>query len=414
VIWPKIPIKRVATIVGGSTPPPDQENWDGPINWLTPTDISSCHGGVVGRSARTLSEKGLASCGAVVAPRNSVVVTTRAPIGNVAVTSVPSATNQGCRTIVSGKDMNSRFLRYQLQVRAEELRNYGSGSTFGELSGASLGMIRVAIPARVEQERIADFLDHESERITALDRELSSLLGSGTSLALSRFSEAVEGIPEVRVGYFYEVQLGKMLDEKRQVQGEDRPYLRNVNVQWDRIDLVNLKEMRFSPADLKRYTARAGDLLVCEGGDPGRCAVWDGPDEICIQKALLRVRPYGRCSVRYLLWMLRLCHSRGDFRADGTGATILHLPAERLRALSVPMPSPEDQRAIARAADETSRAAGRLEKEIIGMRAELDKYRDALITEAVTGRLDMSQLSEARMEEGLAAAREGQKPEVLR
>jgi type I restriction enzyme, S subunit len=409
----RVPLKRVAALVGGSTPSPDSENWDGSVNWLTPTDIAKSRNGFIGEGARTLTKTGLANCGAKLAPAGSVVVTTRAPIGNLAITKLPSATNQGCRTIVPGPSLDPRFLWYQLTAHVEELRHWGSGSTFSELSTKSLGALELPIVARATQGAIADFLDRECDRIRALDESLKSLNEAGIELALGRLAESVDDLPVGRVGYMFEVQLGKMLDEKRHRDGELRPYLRNANVQWDNFDLNELKEMTFLPNELKRFSARAGDLLVCEGGDPGRCAIWNGPEGICFQKALLRVRSLADASVRYLFWVLRLYHRRGDFRADGTGSTILHLPAERLRALSIPLPDVVTQVALARQADDIAGNASEFDREVSVLRDLLAEYRDALITEAVTGKLDVSRLSDALMEESLAAVREGEKPEVL-
>jgi type I restriction enzyme S subunit len=266
---------------------------------------------------------------------------------------------------------------------------------------------RIWAPDRHRQSAIADFLDRECERIAVLDSRLLGLIGAGTATALAHFAEAVASFELARIGYYFEVQLGKMLDEKRIDIGNQRPYLRNTNVQWDRIDTDDLKSMTFLPGEEARYGVRRGDLLVCEGGDPGRCAVWSGPDGMFIQKALLRVRPYRRASVRYLLWVLRLFHSRGDFRADATGATILHLPAERLRATRIPVPPESVQHEIARRTDEVASRSRRLDAVAPLMRQRLAEYRTALVTEAVTGQLDVTAVSVAQMDERVHAAAEG-------
>jgi type I restriction enzyme, S subunit len=323
-----------------------------------------------------------------------------------------------CWVVEPEADMDPRFLAYTLRaigkagyVRANAKGVRSAGADYRRWE--TLAEVPVPAPDAGYQRVAADFLDRETTRIRSVNSELAGLLGVGTALAISRFSEAVANLPEGRVGYRFEVQLGKMLDEKRNRLGSHRPYLRNTNVQWDRVDLADLKEMTFEPHELDRYSVRRGDLLVCEGGDPGRCAIWGGPDGMCIQKALLRVRPFGDASARYLFWVLRLCHARGDFRADGTGATILHLPAERLRSLRVPMPDPVSQRRLAELADEVAGDSSVLDEEVEALRAGLAEYRDALIAEAVTGRLDVSRLGERQMEESLAAVREGERPEVL-
>ena len=86
-----------------------------------------------------------------------------------------------------------------------------------------------------------------------------------------------------------------MLDKRKNV-GALRPYLRNVNVRWFGFDLSDLKEMRLMDSEVKEYSVQRGDLLICEGGEPGRCAVWDAEESLIFQKALHRARPFSNIS----------------------------------------------------------------------------------------------------------------------
>jgi type I restriction enzyme S subunit len=117
-------------------------------------------------------------------------------------------------------------------------------------------------------------------------------------------SELPEGWTEQALGSVADCRLGKMLDAEKN-QGELRPYLRNTNVQWGTIDLSDVKEMRIIDDERDRYAVLPGDLLVCEGGEPGRCAVWRDDRGVYIQKALHRVRPLNGTSVEYLRWFLQ-------------------------------------------------------------------------------------------------------------
>lgn len=96
---------------------------------------------------------------------------------------------------------------------------------------------------------------------------------------------------ESPLGEIADTQLGKMLDAKKN-EGEYHPYLGNDNVQWGGIGLSEVKEMRFKESELAKFALRSGDLLVCEGGDPGRCAIWNSDEEMYYQKALHRVRAH--------------------------------------------------------------------------------------------------------------------------
>jgi type I restriction enzyme S subunit len=139
-----------------------------------------------------------------------------------------------------------------------------------------------------------------------------------------------------------------MLDQKRQTGQDLRPYLRNANVQWFRFDLDDVLEMDFDERDRQSLRLRDGDLLICEGGEPGRSAVWRGAIKECyFQKALHRARPKaGVAESEYLARLLSVMANRG-LLSGVTSATIAHLTGEKLAALPVMMPPFQLQREFA-------------------------------------------------------------------
>lgn len=259
-------------------------------------------------------------------------------------------------------------------------------------------------PGVAEQRSIVEFLNRECERFSRLSASIERFIARVNEpvleLAKREFDEHHLG----RIGYRFEVQLGKMLDEKRVDRADTRPYLRNANVHWDDIRVDDVKQMTFDTDDRRRFALRAGDLLVCEGGEPGRAAVWGGELEDCYyQKALHRVRPYATDSTRYLLWALRVLSSRNAFAVDGPGR-YTHLTAEMLRAVRVPMPTPDVQHERAAQIDEAAGGARALANTSRALMHTLTEYRDALITEAVTGQLDVAAMSDRQMDERLVEA----------
>lgn len=153
--------------------------------------------------------------------------------------------------------------------------------------------------------------------------------------------------PVVPLGEVAETALGKMLD-KGKSRGLPRvPYLRNVNVQWGRIDTHDLLEMELADDERERFGVRAGDLLMCEGGEIGRCAIWQGRAEyLAFQKALHRVRPTDRLDATYLRYLMQHHADTGVLAALATGSTIAHLPQQQLRRVPVPLPAVDVQRRI--------------------------------------------------------------------
>lgn len=132
--------------------------------------------------------------------------------------------------------------------------------------------------------------------------------------------------------------LGKMLDQAKN-KGELRPYLANINVRWGEFDLENLREMRFERDEFERYGVKAGDILMCEGGEPGRCAIWKGQvQDMMIQKALHRIRAKECMDSHFLFYSLLKMGRNGEFSGLFTGATIKHLPREKLGLVRIPAP----------------------------------------------------------------------------
>jgi type I restriction enzyme S subunit len=160
-------------------------------------------------------------------------------------------------------------------------------------------------------------------------------------------SNVPDGWVEAALGDVAETALGKMLDRGRTRGLAQVPYLRNVNVQWGRIDTDDLLSMELADDERDRFEVVAGDLLVCEGGEVGRCAIWPGSNSyIAYQKALHRIRPSPKVDSKYLRYLLEYQSQTGVLASHSTGSTIKHLPQQQLRRIPVPLPPLEEQRRI--------------------------------------------------------------------
>ena len=151
------------------------------------------------------------------------------------------------------------------------------------------------------------------------------------------------------VGAEFTIQLGKMLDAAKNV-GIAKPYLGNRSVQWGRVALDDIATVPMTPSDLQRFRLKRGDLLVCEGGEIGRAAIWnDQIPECYYQKALHRLRPTGSYDVYLMMFLLQLWTSSDYLVNYVTQTSIAHLPKDRLEQIPLPIPTPDEQRAIAEA-----------------------------------------------------------------
>ena len=140
---------------------------------------------------------------------------------------------------------------------------------------------------------------------------------------------------KVKLGTVIDSCLGKMLDAAKN-KGEYEPYLANLNVRWGDFDLDNLSQMRFESYEQERYGIKYGDLIMCEGGEPGRCAIWrDELPNMKIQKALHRIRPHDCLDVRYLYYWFLLAGKNGWLNRYFTETTIKHLPGDSLKDVEI-------------------------------------------------------------------------------
>jgi len=152
-----------------------------------------------------------------------------------------------------------------------------------------------------------------------------------------------EGWAWCRFATITDSRLGKMLDKAKN-RGSLRPYLRNANLQWFRFELDQLKELRLEDSELDECTVATGDLVICEGGEPGRCAVvTDEAAGLVYQKAIHRARPLLGVSTWYLAYLLRCDASSGRLAELFTGATIKHLTGRSLASHTLPLPPLAEQ-----------------------------------------------------------------------
>ena len=150
----------------------------------------------------------------------------------------------------------------------------------------------------------------------------------------------------VKLGDVTDSCLGKMLD-KRKNKGTYKPYLANVNVRWGAFDLDNLQEMKFEDDEDERYGIKYGDLIICEGGEAGRCAIWkEQLPNMKIQKALHRLRVNEEMDYRYVYYWFLLAGKQGALKQYYTGATIMHMPGQKLKEVVIDKPPLDVQRKI--------------------------------------------------------------------
>jgi type I restriction enzyme S subunit len=390
--WRWSALSALARLESGHTPSRNHaEYWGGDVPWISLPDAKANHGRRIVDTLEHTNALGIANSSARVLPEGTVCLSRTASVGYVTVMDRPMATSQDFVNWVCSDRLDPDFLKYLLlsEGRAGLLR-FASGAVHQTIYFPEAKAFHICHPDVDGQRRIVDVLDKALEGIAAARVNAERNLRNARALVAQRlqaaFFENNADWTDQPISAIAVHSLGKMLDKVKN-RGERRPYLRNVNVRWFGFDLSDVAEMRFTEDEESRYTAVRGDLLVCEGGEPGRAAIWAGDEPIHFQKALHRVRCYEPAHNAWLLHFLYAMHSSGRLRRHLTGTGIQHLTGEALGRLRVPIaPSSEVSRLLAEFEELRSECL-RLEAIYLRKLAALDELQQSLLHRAFTGQL---------------------------
>lgn len=329
---------------GGGTPPRDVvDYWNGNIPWASVKDVVKGEGF---EPEETISPAGLANSTSKLIPAGTNIFAARMGVGAVVRYPFAVAINQDLMALTPSSELDPGYLFYWLQNNKEAFLAVATGTTVKGIRKDVLLSFPIILPPLDEQRRIACVLQSLDEAISA-NELVATQAGRAYEVALA---ELVGGSHDhwetARLGEIAELSLGKMLDKVKN-KGELHPYLANINVRWGSFDLQHLREMRFEEREFERYMIRAGDIVMCEGGEPGRCALWmDEVPGMMIQKALHRIRPTERIDCHFLYYALFHKGKSGAFDEYLTGGGIKHLPGVQLGKVEVSFPSVDEQRRI--------------------------------------------------------------------
>jgi len=218
--------------------------------------------------------------------------------------------------------------------------NPSKGATISRLYNDDLRRIKIPIPPLSEQEEIVEVLDTAFAAIDQAKANIEQNIANAKELFQSKlnqiFSQEGEGWRMAKVSDVADHRLGKMLD-KRKNTGTPKTYLRNKNVRWFECDLDDLLEMPFEDCEYEKYTVHKGDVIICEGGYPGRAAIWTSDQPIYFQKAIHGVR-FNEPSLNkwfvYYLWNMDYQNALKDYF---TGAGIQHFTGQSLAKFPLPI-----------------------------------------------------------------------------
>jgi len=275
----------------------------------------------------------------------------------------------------------------------ELLREYVPGGIKTELKARRLLPIPVPLPPLPEQRHIVARIEELAGKVRVGKGLLVSSIEATESVPVSAryavFTSLRQKELGVRLDTVAETRLGKMLSRNQSTDPTATPYLRNANVQWDRLDLRDVARMSVGEADQRELALEPGDILVCEGGDIGKAAMWNGEIPGCIyQKALHRIRVNpNRFVPRFLLHQLFWAAEQGHWADVKTQTTIAHLTGIKLKAHPVIVPPLDAQRRIAAELDALQTKVDELKRLQAETQAELDALLPSILDRAFRGEL---------------------------
>ena len=211
--WIECKISDIGTVVGGATPSTKKpENYDnGTISWITPKDLSSFSGRYISRGERNITEAGLKSCSTQLLPKDTVLFSSRAPIGYVAIAANEVCTNQGFKSVIPNENTDPLFLYYLLKFNKDAIESMGSGTTFKEVSGNTMKNIVVRVPSDIKvQKQIARLLGNIDDKIEANEKINNNLLEQVLCLYRNKFVDTSNIDRKMcRADEYFDISIGK-------------------------------------------------------------------------------------------------------------------------------------------------------------------------------------------------------------
>lgn len=391
--WQTKPIGEVFRVVNGGTPKTGvSDYWDGHHHWITPAEMGGRTSPYLSESRRRLTDEGL-RVGAELVPPNSIILSTRAPIGHLVINEVPMAFNQGCKGLVPSMGIDTKFAYYFLLANVPLLESLGTGATFKELSGGKLKEVPFHFPALPEQRRIVAILDEAFEGIATAKANAGKNLQNAHEL----FDGNLQAVFSQRNPSWVQRRLQDVCEKITDGTHQTPKYfdsgvvfLSSRNVTSGRIDWENIKyiDEKQHLEMHRRVAPRKGDILLAKNGTTGVAAIVDRDTIFDIYVSLAMIRSRGVVLPRYLLRFINSPAAKGQFnkRLKGIGVPNLHL--EEIRDVLVQFPeSLVEQQKVIDQLDELHAEVENLERLQRRKLTAFDQLKMSLLHQAFTGAL---------------------------
>lgn len=403
MIAPLVPLKFVGQFVSGGTPSSDSANWDGDLPFVTPPDLNGLDGAQISAWERSLTERGADESSVV---RNAVLLSCRAPIGHIGITSREIAFNQGCKAVIPEDPADLRFLAYSLVGIRKALETAGRGTTFTELSTTELSSLVVPWPDAATRSICADYLDRETSEIDSVLEKLADLndvlrdrarvvrtrsvfgLAAGLRHSAADAHSPLSGIPE----HWDRTKFGYDFTESTERNGDDPPGPLLSISEYRGVELNTRTEGQQASLDVSKYRVvrpgqLAANMMWLNHGGLGVSSLtgYISPD----YKAFWISDRFERRYVHHLFRSSRYIDYFAAI-ANGVRPNAQRVTKTVLDATPVPLPPLDEQIRIADELDEATTRVDAMLAKVADLKALLLERRAALIADVVTGKKEVA------------------------
>lgn len=412
--WSSVRAQYLFDIVSGSTPnSTDETLWDGDIRWITPADFKT-EDRYISTGKRTISKKGYDTCSTTLLPAGSIIFSKRAPIGKVVIAKNELCTNQGCFGCIPSKLLSNEYFYYLMSILEPQYNLLGSGSTFMEISAKEFCSFKLLFPPLDEQEAIAAFLDEKTAKIDALTAEKQSqveeLCAYRTSLISETVTRGLNSNAPLRhsgIDWLGDIPEHWVISPLKYLVSEPLAYGANeapqeeidmANPRYIRITDINdtdgsLKHETYRTLELHKaqpYLLKKGDVLFARSGATvGKTYRFIEDYPCCFAGYLIRARCNESLDSEYLIYFTNsLCYTNWK-NSIFNQSTIQNIAADKYNNLPIAVPTLSEQHEIVAFLKEKTSKIDKAISELEAQLEELAEYKKAVITEAVTGKVDV-------------------------
>lgn len=409
--WDCVRAQYIFNIVSGSTPNSNDETlWNGNINWITPADFNT-KDHYISKGERTISQKGYESCSTTLVPAGSIIFSKRAPIGKVVIASEELCTNQGCFGCIPAKELSNNYFYYLIGILEPQYNLLGSGSTFLEISAKEFSSFRLLFPSIEEQETIAEYLDEVTGKIDALVAEKQALVDELRAYRTSLITESVTrglnpnaplknsgidwlgDIPEhwkvVKTSYCFDT-----IGSGTTPTSTEEDFYEHGTINWLQTGDLNdgiisntskkVTEMAVRVKGLKTY--HKGSLVIAMYGATiaklGLLAI-----ETTVNQACCVLQPSKDILSNYAFYVF--WSAKQELISLASGGSQPNISQATISNLRIPVPSISEQQEIIAFLDAKIAKIDEAIAELEAQLKDLVDYKQAVITEAVTGKVDV-------------------------